>query len=93
MKKMMVKLNVNLLKHKKGEVLLLDCNSRGAPTEIFWRRRVADSEKDNCLTIMNKKPLAKNPKAKEVQAEKTQSEETKTEDAQSEKVSAVKKLK
>jgi hypothetical protein len=50
--KIKLKINTNLDKFKKGQVIALDCDSDGLPFNHFWRRRLADAEIDNCVEIV-----------------------------------------
>lgn len=48
---MKIKLNFDLNGHKKGSVLKIkskDC----VPIDIYWRKRLKESESDNCIEVI-----------------------------------------
>lgn len=55
MKRIKIKLNIDLLKYKKGNVISIVCDESGTPIDQFWRKRLRDSVKDNCVTIIEDK--------------------------------------
>lgn len=60
MKKYRVKLNVDLLKFKKDQIIVLTENSSGIKLTTYWRNRLRDSKIDNCLEILNETKESKN---------------------------------
>ncbi len=63
-----LKLNKNILKHKAGAVISVDCDNYGNIKDSFWARRLKDSEIDSCIEIVEplpaKKSFEKNQKDK-----------------------------
>ena len=58
---MKIKLNISMKGYAKGqEITIKDIN--GVPTDPFWRRRLEDSEIDNCIEIVQTKPLKEKTK-------------------------------
>ena len=51
---MKLKLNTNLLSHKKGDTIEVQ-DENGIPVDQYWRKRLKDSVKDNCVSIIDKK--------------------------------------
>ena len=62
---MKIKLNVDLGGYKKGQVINIDLNK-----SMYWRRRIKDSEIDNCVTIITKKEKKQKIKPKEEEIKK-----------------------
>jgi hypothetical protein len=54
---MKIKLNKDLLQHKAGAVLNIRDN-KGIPLDRYWRRRLFDAARDNCIEVVKeyKKP-------------------------------------
>ncbi len=55
---MKLKLNTDLGGHKAGETIRIN-DVGGMPTDIFWRNRLKDSERDNCVTVVKSKSTKK----------------------------------
>lgn len=53
--KIKIKLNRDLNGFKAGTILELSCDKDGIPFNSFWRRRLFDSEIDNCIQVVNEK--------------------------------------
>lgn len=80
------KLNVALGGYPEGQILNLRCDSDGVPLDPFWRKRLKESARDNCIEVVTekksttkkskpKKDTAAEPVAQE-QSESTMSEDT-----------------
>lgn len=50
---------------KKNKIIEVDCDMMGQPTHAFWRKRVVDSERDNCVEFVEERR-----KKKEVDSKK-----------------------
>lgn len=46
-----VRINVNLLTFKAGQVIKLKFR-KGVPVDRFWRRRLQDAKIDNCIEVV-----------------------------------------
>ena len=58
------KLNANIREYNAGSVISLECNKKtGIPKEAYWRKRLRDSEIDNCMEEV--KTLPKKDKEKD----------------------------
>lgn len=69
---MKIKLNRDMDGKKKGDVIVVPSRD-GVMTELFWRRRLKDSETDNCITIMDvKKTKYSSKSSKKDEANKSQ---------------------
>ena len=42
------------IRFKKGDVITLELDSNGIPSDTFWRARLRDSKVDNCLSLLSK---------------------------------------
>lgn len=42
-------INKDLGTHKKDSKVRIKCTEEGIPLEVFWRRRLKDSNIDNCV--------------------------------------------
>jgi len=49
-----IKLNADLKGHKKGQTIVIE-DVRGVPKDLYWRKRLRDSEIDNCFEIIGNK--------------------------------------
>jgi len=47
-----IKLNIDLGKYKKDSILKIKVDDKGAPLERYWRSRLNDSKKDNCVEVI-----------------------------------------
>lgn len=54
-----LKLNAALNGLKVGEQITLETDKDGVIIDNFWFRRLQDSERDNCVEIVNNKQLVK----------------------------------
>lgn len=55
---MKIKLNTKLLGFKSGrELNIRDIN--GVPIDDFWRARLRDAKRDNCITVITEKVKSK----------------------------------
>ena len=66
MEKIKLKLSVGLKGHKEGHVVILNSKD-GLPVDPYWRKRIKDSEVDNCVEIVPKsvpKEIEKKSKSK-----------------------------
>ena len=52
---MKIKLNTDLNGLKKGRIINVETDSDGIITDSFWRKRLIDSEIDNCIEIVTEK--------------------------------------
>lgn len=50
-----LKINVPMNGLKVGKEIKIPCDSNGTPTDKFWRRRIEDSPKDNCVEVIEEK--------------------------------------
>lgn len=48
---MKIKLNTALLTHKKGDEITIADNN-GIPIDEYWRKRLSDSNIDNCISVI-----------------------------------------
>lgn len=55
---MKIKLNQNLRGLKVGKEININ-DVDGVPTDAFWRARLKDAERDNCITVVKKKTKSK----------------------------------
>ena len=55
MKKIKLRLNVDLAGKKAGSIVTVTIDSNKTITDQYWRRRLADSEIDNCVEIVKTK--------------------------------------
>lgn len=51
---MRIKLNVALKGYRKGQIISIK-SENGKPLELYWRKRLRDSKKDNCITVIGDK--------------------------------------
>ena len=51
---MKIKLNVDLLGFSAGQQIEISAIN-GTPKDPFWRARIKDAERDNCVTILKSK--------------------------------------
>ncbi len=56
-KKIQVKLNADMLKHKAGAIVDFEVDDNGLPTgqgkeAVYWRRRFKEAKQNNCLEII-----------------------------------------
>jgi len=49
---MKIKVNVDLGAYKKGTVVNVAVDSNNIPLDRYWRSRLKDSEKDNCIEVI-----------------------------------------
>ena len=59
LKMITLKLNAALNGLKVGEQITLETDKDGVIIDNFWFRRLQDSERDNCVEIVNNKQLVK----------------------------------
>lgn len=50
-----LKLNYDMKGHKKDTVLLVKVDKEGVPVDRYWRDRVKESTKDDCVSWVDKK--------------------------------------
>lgn len=50
-KKLKIELNTPLRGYPRGFTLNIKVDKNGIPVERYWRDRLKDSQKDNCITI------------------------------------------
>ncbi len=67
MRKVKLKVNVDIGDKKAGDVLILDADKNGIILDPFWRRRLSDSSIDGCVSLVGE---SKKPKEKETQKDK-----------------------
>ena len=48
---MKIKLNYDLRKHKKNDIIEIAVDENNVPIDRYWRNRLRDSKIDNCVTI------------------------------------------
>lgn len=51
---MKIKINSDLGKYKKGTVIKIAVDSNNIPIDKYWRARLKDSIRDNCIEIVKK---------------------------------------
>ena len=51
-----IQTNVNILNYPAGFIVTVECDADGIPLDSFWRKRLRDSEIDNCCEILTAKP-------------------------------------
>lgn len=49
---MKIKLNVDLGKFQKGSIINIKVDDNDIPIEQYWRARLKDSAKDNCIELV-----------------------------------------
>ena len=59
---MKIKLNIDLGKYRKDTVVNIDVDSNNIPTDKYWRARLKDSEKDNCIEVVQEQIKTKSNK-------------------------------
>lgn len=60
-------LNVRLRGHPAGTKLPIQVDAEGTPTDRYWRRRLKDARRDNCVTLEKAaKSESKSSKSKKV---------------------------
>lgn len=52
-KRIKIKINKAFSNFEKGQVLEVDAFDDGVPTDIFWRRRLNDAERDECCEVVS----------------------------------------
>lgn len=52
-KKIVIQVNFNCGRIKKGERITIDADENGIPLNKFWRRRLSDSAIDQCIEVIN----------------------------------------
>ncbi len=50
-----IKLNYDMKGHKKDTVLLVKVDKEGVPVDRYWRDRIKESAKDNCVSWVDEK--------------------------------------
>jgi hypothetical protein len=55
-----LKINKPLGKYKAGAVVKVRCTDDGIPEDVYWRRRLKDSNIDQCVEWVKNKPATKN---------------------------------
>ncbi len=48
---MKLKLNTDLRGHKSGQTITVP-DTDGVPKDVFWRARLKDSTRDNCVSVV-----------------------------------------
>ena len=71
MKKIKVIVLTAIPGYHEGETVTVDVDQNGVPKERFWRRRLSDAKKDNCIEVVltDKKPSKTKSKSFEYQKE------------------------
>jgi len=59
---MKIKLNTNLGEFKKGLVLNIKVDKDNIPIDKYWRARLKDSQKDNCIEVLQENIKTKSNK-------------------------------
>lgn len=62
-----IKMLMNVGQYKKDKVISINTNPVGIPVDRFWRRRIQDAKKDNCIQKLdshNSKPVKNYTKKK-----------------------------
>jgi hypothetical protein len=77
-KNLKLKVNFDVFNHKSGDIINVKCDEKGEVIDKFWRDRLKDSEKDNCVEIV--KGAQSNAKSKDTQ-ETQETEEEKNDDS------------
>lgn len=50
-----IKVNKDIGRHAIGAEVKVECDKKGVPLDVFWRRRLRDATTDNCVEFkMNK---------------------------------------
>lgn len=60
-----IKINKSFGGYKIGDIVNVEDDGKGSPTSAYWRRRLKDSELDDCCEILKpekKKPIEKKTK-------------------------------
>lgn len=52
MKIVKLKINIAMYGYAIGQEVSVETDSKGTPFDKYWRRRLKDSEIDNCLEVM-----------------------------------------
>lgn len=47
-----VRVHKQIFGHKPGDEVEIPVFEDGAPTQLFWRRRLRDAERDGCVSIV-----------------------------------------
>lgn len=68
---MKIKLNMDISGFKKGEELEL-LTHNGVPIDAYWRKRLKDSEIDNCIEIIPQKSSSSESKKRQVKNDSCQ---------------------
>jgi len=71
-----LKLNRDLLHNKKDDVIDIKCDKEGTPLEKFWRQRVNDAKRDNCVEFVSGKQKEEKVKEEEEVIEEVKEEPT-----------------
>ena len=61
-KKLKIRLNTPLRGHPKDKVLMIECDENLIPKDRFWRNRLKDAVRDNCVDILKKHTRKSNTK-------------------------------
>ena len=65
---MKLKLNRNLALHEAGDIVDVEAVD-GIPVNIYWRKRLKDSQFDNCVEIIEEKKVVRKKIAKDEKSE------------------------
>lgn len=65
---MKLKLNRNLALYKAGDIVEVE-SVGGVPVNGYWRRRLKDSQFDNCVEIIEEKKVVRKKIAKDKKSE------------------------
>jgi len=55
-----IKVNKDLFGFKKGETFTIE-DDKGIPLDSYWRKRLKDSEFDNCITVIEERKVKGTP--------------------------------
>jgi len=57
---MKIKLNVSLKGYAKDSIIDIDADTKGNPIDLYWARRLEDSQIDNCIEVITDKKTKNN---------------------------------
>jgi len=79
-----IKINKNLRGFAPGQTTMIEVDDNGVPIDPFWRKRLKDSNFDNCIEIVNDEQKEK-PKKTTAKPIKSAEENTETNKPETEK--------
>lgn len=68
-----LKINFKNGPYYDGDIISIDCNDGGIPKDLFWRRRLKDAERSNCVEWVDK-PTIKSKVEKPAKFKSTEKE-------------------